>query len=1554
MASSKQFWLYTFSLILFSSQLYAGCSLATLKGSYSYQYEIQIQSKQCQISGAWLLDGNGGGWDEMVNNNCPDIKKAKGQIFRYKLGSNCLGTTQVPNGLGVNFQVMNDGTVKLLTDVKNEAIGTLSHSLLPDEIKTIWQGQVNWENNGNPSADLSFNQIKWQKLQAGWRALTFKVLTDCPLTKPQGNYAYQGKFTIGGKPCKGSGNWLFGDTGAGWIQSKTQCPGQTDIIVNKPFRYAFDDNCLATLHVLNGSEQGDNLTLMDDGKLKLTFAGQEKAVGIFNHALTENEANTIQQNLTAWGYVDSQNKWNKLIHAGQEASDTGNFQEAEKKIQAALAEAKANTVAGASWDDLIETGIKAGEAGDYAKAKQQLQAAKALGYVAFSQSLSGLLHHKQDHLKQAGSFYQQCVDTLKSNAPETVHVINFSQQALANDYKESEILYNKGSLVSCLTELAWVRGIEKDYDGAETLYKKAQNIAKKTLPPTNSVLFYTLNAFATFERYLDNYDKAEALQREILVIRQNTLPESHPDIGVSFSEIGDINHAQGRHAEAEENLQNSLDILQKAPPEKQSDFADALLNLSRLYQDQGRYSEAEKLLQQGVEIRRKLLGENHPFTLEALDNLAINYLDQGHARKAEELLRQILEKLRSYPHKIPARIAMSQQSLATIFMHQGRYQEAEKLYLESTAMREKIKSDDASDLATAYKNLGNLYIILGQYGKAESYLKNALVVALKRLPSSHPDVARAMTALADLYITLGQYKKSEPLHQRAFTIRQNASQINNHDIADSMLGIGLLYQQQATNEHTIESENIFEKSEEQYQKAIRLIRKMPSGDNGALLSEALYYLADCYQTQKKNEEAKPLYEESLAVHQKTFSTHNTASSRAKRNLAGIYRDKGYYTEAEALYQEILTWQQSNYPNNPTVAVTLYNMALLYEKTKKYTKAIDSTRQSLDIHNKMSNNNSSNSNTFQNPYMTNNRKNAARLLVRLLHTLEMNSNAEQTTNLPEAFKALQLAHGDQRTQSLQQTALRHSSRDPAIQKKVQDLWNQQTLWQDLDKRYVEMLSKPGQESVAIAKELQIKQQAAEQEIEKLDKALQQDFPAYAQLIHPVPIDVEKVQALLKPDEALLAYLVDENTSYVFVVRPGQAPVLHRLNSGQQALENTVTRLRVALQNPQQDGLKPFNLKESNGLYHAIFKPIEADLLGVKHIFAVTDGALQQLPLHLLVKTAPSSSSPTQHGDYTHADWLARHYAFSYLPAVHSLAYLRGNRNLRQGSHAKAPFIGFGDPLLKEGLISKASQPSEQFQSLGQYVALGGDPSETLRKELARVPQTATALTDIADLLGVTDSTALYLGKLATESQVKQLSDTGRLRQHRIVGFATHALLPAIGESGLVMTPPPEKSDKAKNEADLDLTPALQNGGKDDGYLTAGEAAALDLDADWVLLAACNTATLQGTAEGLSQLSKGFFVAGARSVLASQWPVEANAMQHLTRQLFNDLHEHPTLSRAEALQHSMLKLLDRPANDCNWLCKLGLTNNNLSAHPAYWAPFIILGEGGAIPSATEQAP
>jgi CHAT domain-containing protein len=146
---------------------------------------------------------------------------------------------------------------------------------------------------------------------------------------------------------------------------------------------------------------------------------------------------------------------------------------------------------------------------------------------------------------------------------------------------------------------------------------------------------------------------------------------------------------------------------------------------------------------------------------------------------------------------------------------------------------------------------------------------------------------------------------------------------------------------------------------------------------------------------------------------------------------------------------------------------------------------------------------------------------------------------------------------------------------------------------------------------------------------------------------------------------------------------------------------------------------------------------------------------------------------------------------------------------------------------------------------------------------------------------------------------------KLAQFRVVHFATHGAL--AGQIGGIAS------------------------AEDDGYLAASEIAGLRPDADWVILSACNTAA--GASEGsetLSGLSRAFIYAQARALLVSHWSVESHAAIGLITSAIGEMSRDAGVGRAEALRRAMLALIDR--------------GETCEAHPSYWAPFVVVGEGG----------
>jgi hypothetical protein len=205
---------------------------------------------------------------------------------------------------------------------------------------------------------------------------------------------------------------------------------------------------------------------------------------------------------------------------------------------------------------------------------------------------------------------------------------------------------------------------------------------------------------------------------------------------------------------------------------------------------------------------------------------------------------------------------------------------------------------------------------------------------------------------------------------------------------------------------------------------------------------------------------------------------------------------------------------------------------------------------------------------------------------------------------------------------------------------------------------------------------------------------------------------------------------------------------------------------------------------------------------------------------------------------------------------------------------------------------------------------------LMKTLPKVAtETAYELKEVAASVQ-SDPAGVILGHDATETRVKQ----AKLDQYRIVYFATHGLL-----AGNV-------ADFAKLSAEPALVLSLPEHPteSDDGLLTASEVAQLKLNAAWVVLSACNTASAEKPgAEALSGLARAFFYAGARSLIVSNWEVNSDSAVELMVGTFAALAADQKLSHAEALQKSMLAMIDnarRPER----------------ADPKHWTPFDVVGE------------
>ncbi|MGH7124452.1 MAG: CHAT domain-containing protein, partial [Stellaceae bacterium] len=552
-------------------------------------------------------------------------------------------------------------------------------------------------------------------------------------------------------------------------------------------------------------------------------------------------------------------------------------------------------------------------------------------------------------------------------------------------------------------------------------------------------------------------------------------------------------------------------------------------------------------------------------------------------------------------------------------------------------------------------------------------------------------------------------------------------------------------------------------------------------------------------------------------------------------------------------------------------------------------------------------------------------------------IDLLAQTKAPASAAEAFALADVIRGQAVQHALSESAARVSVRDPALAdlvRREQDARSQINALFALIANIQAVPTDQRDEKAPAALRAQVDQLRGSRA--KLREEIEKRFPDYANLIDPRPVDIEQVRKVLRPDEAIVTFYLGENRSFVWAVPASGAPAFAAVPLSATKVAEEVQMLRRALE-PNASTLAEipaFDTDRAYRLYQALLQPVESGWRSKKSLLVVPHGALGELPLALL-PTAPSKPGPAgalPFAEYQKVPWLVRQVAVTQLPSATSLVTLR---TLPAGNASRRAFLGFGDPWFNE---AEAKEAQAQGAGSGTVIASRGAVGKGLHivlraapktetaatatvASLPRLPETADEVRNVAIALRADPNADVFLGAKANEEAVR----TADLGNRRVVMFATHGLVPGdldgLQEPALALSAP--------------SVAHIQG----DGLLTMSKILGLKLDADWVVLSACNTAAGSGAgAEAVSGLGRAFFYAGTRALLVSNWPVETTSARTLTTDLFRRQAEQPGLSRAEALRQAELALIDGPGFVADGKPLFSY------AHPIFWAPFAVIGDGG----------
>jgi CHAT domain-containing protein/tetratricopeptide (TPR) repeat protein len=1039
------------------------------------------------------------------------------------------------------------------------------------------------------------------------------------------------------------------------------------------------------------------------------------------------------------------------------------------------------------------------------------------------------------------------------------------------------------------------------------------------------------------------FAEALPLAERVIALSKARYGDDDPQHARALNNLAELLRATGRNAEAEPLLRRALAISERRLGANHPRVATSLVNLAELLRTTNRLAEAEPLYRRALAINERGLGPGHPSVATTLNNLALVLQATNRMGEAEPLLRRALAVMEKSLGPDHPNVASPLSNLAELLRATNRAAEAEPMHRRALAIFESTLGPDHPNVAVSLNYLVLLLQQADRLAEAEPLVRRALAIFERSLPPDHPHIATNLSNLAELLRATERFAEAEQLQRRALAMHEQSLGPTHPDVARDLNNLA----------GVLENTGRLSEAEALFRRALEIDVKN-LGPEHPIIAQRLNNVAGVLMGANRLAEADPLYRRAIAIDEKSLGADHPNVAVYVSNLAVLRAKLGDWAEAARLHgRAVQIWTSAfgrgssrhghrdaraaaralhraggssadgflvaQWALQTGAAAALSQMAVRFAKGGGPLAAVVRQRQDLvakrDEEEK-----------------------------RLLATLGQ-GDIKQAATVRSAIAGLdaQLGAIDRRLDAEFPEYTSFASPKPLAMAAVQGLLkDDEVLIAFLDVPGLRLGKLPG---------------------ETLAWAVTRTEARWTS----IPLDTEALAGQV----ARLRCGLDREGNWTW-------------NQQRRRWEARDARCRAL----RPDGLAeaealPFDVAAARELHAALLTPF-ADLTRGKSLLIVPSGPLTSLPLHVLVEDSPSPRatpasprSPTAQGEgrvggrphtptsaigtAPHPDplpasgergaasppaWLALKQAITVLPSVGSLQALRR----LAPSKAKEPYIAFGNPLLDgdpqdadhrewaklarakqscpldlETLRPRVAAAARSIPILGAVVRGGGINVAALRAQTP-LPETADELCRVAKALGALgrERETVWLGGRASEGNLKALSRAGKLARYRVLHFATHGLL--AGESEAIL--------KAKAEPALILNPPKDGATQteleeDDGLLTASEVAQLDLDADWVVLSACNTgAGGNGKAEALAGLARAFFYAKARALLVSYWSADSDTGVKLTTNAFTEIAASPRIGRAEALRRSMARLIHTGGHE---------------AQPEYWAPFVLVGEG-----------
>ena len=913
----------------------------------------------------------------------------------------------------------------------------------------------------------------------------------------------------------------------------------------------------------------------------------------------------------------------------------------------------------------------------------------------------------------------------------------------------------------------------------------------------------------------------------------------------------------------------SLLIRKEILGEKHPDVAAIYYNIGIVYYDKGKYAEALEYYFKALRIDKEIYGEKHSYVAMSYNNIGNVYYDKGEIDKALEYHYKSLQIRKEILGENHTDVAFSYNNIGIVYDDKGEYSKALEYYLKALQIFKEIHGEKHSYVAMSYNNIGIVYYEKGEYPKALEYYLKSLQIRKEILGENHTDVASCYDNIGNVYDDKGERDKALEYYFTSLQIRKEILGEKNPDVAMSYNNIGIVYYNKGEYPKTLEY----------YFKALQ-IRKEIFGGKHPYVTKSYNNIGLVFDKEGEYYKALEYYQKGAASCLYDF---NDTVDVYKTPIIKGYLNWNYLLQSLQLKAQIIA-DKSKILSSPA-----YNERkdIALRHYQACDTLIDITRKEISTQSDKLALGEVASQVY---------KDAIDLLV----SVQPVNKTEAVKDISDMYNNLAFYFSEKNKSSVLLEALARQEAqkyagipDSLIQK-------EHNLRIDID-FYTKRLAEPEQLDSAQIVLYQDRLFHKNRSIDSLILVFEKQFPEYHNLkYNNKPATVKDIQNLLDKKTAMISYFTGDTTISIFTLTKNNLDVkrVPKITG----LNDSIVFYRYGLTLGMQEIIQRLGYKFFQQLF-----PNKALIDGhIKNLFIVPDGNLATLPFESLL-TENYTGDINAYNEYP---YLIKKYNISYSYSA-NLFYQTFSKEASSTVEvtklndwlAYAPVF---DNRMEQSMVMSSQELQRQLNGL-ETDSMMINRSMFTGNYIRPLPATETEAEAIFKLYDNNNLKAkVLLRDNANEKSVK----SDEIEQYRVLHFATH---------GFVNSERPELSG---------LLMAQDTTGGEDGVLYSGEIYNLKLNADLVVLSACETGLGKiQKGEGIIGLTRSLLYAGGKNIIVSLWQVLDESTSDLLVDFYkNSFASKRQLSYSEALKNAKLKMI----------------SEGKYANPFFWSPFILIGK------------